>query len=531
MKFTIEKFIKEAEDIANMIPERLGLDLRRGMVVANLIGHATIYKNEGDYDAMAAFAKDIVQVRPDLYEFWWVYGLALHGAGRMPDRDQRPYFDHALASFEKYEEELAKQPPLRDTERNHLDSVEQTRAEIYYEDGRYLAAIEAADAAEKLANPENASLRPHWSRGQSYLEMKLPDRALPYLQKVAESDPDTSEISAKLGDAYWMSGDIESARSLYRSIDKKLAAAGRPPYDWGLRDEILAVLPLERADAPSEAQIYQAIARAFPRHAPARAGQVAASRMFGLIKGKAWTPSLAAFSTLSEEIENVPFTIKFFDKRVHFPRTGELMRSTHWCDDAFERTFACKSYVLITSHAKAGDDMRRVTRVIMKLTAELAKDLKPVGIVWDTAKAFWPVEPFIASRSKDVSDMPPAFQFASQYGATAIAIKHGADAAQPKIGENYCIWYRSEGLKVFGLKEVEARGFAGTPLDGALMMMGLVSYLLSSDAEIKDGETFGHDGPGAAKHKIRIGPSTLVGREESYILELDGLSNVMNAVH
>jgi hypothetical protein len=69
MKVAIEKFIKEAEDIAQMVPEALGADLRRGMVVSNLIGHATIYKNEGDYDAMAAFAKHIVRVRPDLYEF------------------------------------------------------------------------------------------------------------------------------------------------------------------------------------------------------------------------------------------------------------------------------------------------------------------------------------------------------------------------------------------------------------------------------------------------------------------------------
>ena len=90
---------------------------------------------------------------------------------------------------------------------------------------------------------------------------------------------------------------------------------------------------------------------------------------------------------------------------------------------------------------------------------------------------------------------------------------------------------RSEGLKIFGLKEVEARGFRGAPADGALMVFGLVQYLLSSDVDIKDGDTFGHDGPGSAKHKVRIGPSTLVGREESYILALDGVENVMQPIH
>jgi tetratricopeptide (TPR) repeat protein len=531
MNVTIDKFIKDAEEIARTIPEELGADLRRGMVVSNLIGHATIYKNHGDYDAMAAFARDIVQVRPDLYEFWWVYGLALHGAGRMPDRDQRPYFDQALAAFATYEGELAKRGPLTDSDRGHMCSLEQTRAEIHYEDGRYLAAIEAADAAEILADPKKPPLRPYWSRGQSYLDMKLPDRAIPHLQKVVDAGQDMPEILAKLGDAHWTSGDTETARRIYRGIDEKLAKAGRSPYDWGVRDKIMAVLPLQQADPPTEAQVYGAIARAFPDHTPARVGQAAPSRLFGLIKGKAWTPSREAFSALTEEVESVPVSIEFVARRHYFPRTGELIRSVRWCNDAFERTYACKSHVLIVPHVKAGFDVRQVTRVIMRIAAELARDLKPVGIVWDTAKAFFPVEPFIASLGKDVSDIPPAYRFATQYGGTAIAIKLGADVGRPKIGENYSTWYRSEGLKVFGLKEVEARGFAGAPVDGALMMMGLASYLLSTDLEIRDGETFGHDGPGAAKHKVRIGPSTLVGREESYILELDGLSNLMDPVH
>ena len=212
-------------------------------------------------------------------------------------RDPRPYFDEALAAFATYENERAKITPTPSGHDDNLPIVMERRSEIHYEEGRNLAAIEAATAAEATLDEKRSRDNIRWSRGQSYLALKQPELAIVDLEKVSAANLDVPEIAAKLADAHWQSGDVETARRIYGEIDARLAKAGHPPFDPGLRDHIAAILPLERADAPSETAIYAALARAFPAYVPALASAPPPSRMFGLVKGKPWSPSSAPFAS------------------------------------------------------------------------------------------------------------------------------------------------------------------------------------------------------------------------------------------
>ena len=76
------------------------------------------------------------------------------------------------------------------------------------------------------------------------------------------------------------------------------------------------------------------------------------------------------------------------------------------------------------------------------------------------------------------------------------------------------IFCTTEGFGNFGLKNVEARGFAGTLRDLHEFMLAFATYLIEHQAEVKDGDTVG---PGEQKILVKIEKS-LVRESQVYSL-------------
>jgi tetratricopeptide (TPR) repeat protein len=93
-----------------------------------------------------------------------------------------------------------------------------SKADYYVETGKVDEAIEVYNIAASKAGTDQTRIRVHMSLGEIYAKLKRYDKALAEFQSVLTIEPDNDGATIGLGNVYWLSGDLVTARSYYERV-------------------------------------------------------------------------------------------------------------------------------------------------------------------------------------------------------------------------------------------------------------------------------------------------------------------------
>ncbi len=182
-----------------------------------------------------------------------------------------------------------------------------------------------------------------------------------------------------------------------------------------------------------------------------------------------------------------------------------FIRSAWWWPNVEADVARRKAHVII--QLSGTGDPRVDLLQLAKLTAAVIAATNAIGVIWDAADAVWPAQVFLKQIDQPNVEFPVS---------VLVSVKLGRDTQFPHkdgrpnwLGVTY-------GLKAFGIKELEIRGFAGAPSSIVNLLMNIAHYLVQKGDILKHNETLGRSLD--REYQIKIKPSTFYKGQTVYRL-------------
>jgi hypothetical protein len=180
-----------------------------------------------------------------------------------------------------------------------------------------------------------------------------------------------------------------------------------------------------------------------------------------------------------------------------------FIRAAWWWPDVSTAVAKRKAHIIV--NVGSSDDPREDYLTLAKAVAAVMETSPAIGVIWDSADAIWPRDMFMESLDRADTNVPTSL---------FVSVKLGRDTNFPKKDGSAAWLGMTYGLRAFGLKEVEFRGYEGQPSELAALLLRVAAYLLLKGDVIKDGETMGETLE--RQHQFKFEPSTLESGKQVY---------------
>jgi uncharacterized protein DUF4261 len=270
-------------------------------------------------------------------------------------------------------------------------------------------------------------------------------------------------------------GTAACADPAKKSLSKKVKDGGQK----------LAIVMLADQNWPDRAKLTAAINRRLPGGFKAESGNNAhPSTYVGFVDGRF-------------------VTLMFIDALNPLAPNESFIRAAWWWPDVRADLAKRKAHVIVSVRQKG--DERADQLALARLVAAVMETSNAIGVIWDSADAVWPAKLFVSEIDAAKGKLPTMM---------AVSVKLGRDTQFPRPSGKPAVLGMTYGLRAFGLKEVEFRGFDGSSADLAKTLLGVAAYLMEKGDVIKDNDTMGEDLN--RKFVINIVPSTLEAGKDVY---------------
>jgi hypothetical protein len=226
----------------------------------------------------------------------------------------------------------------------------------------------------------------------------------------------------------------------------------------------LAIVMLADQNWPAKAKLMAAIDRRLPGGFKAEAGEDAhPSTYVGFVDGR--------FAALM-----------FIDARNPLASDESFIRAAWWWPNVRADLAKRKAHVVVSVGRKGNERADQLT--LARLVAAVMETSNAIGVIWDSADAVWPAGLFVSEVDGAMGKLPTMM---------VVSVKLGRDTQFPRPDGEPAVLGMTYGLRAFGLKEVEFRGFDGSAAELAKTLMGVADYLMTKGDVIKDNDTIGVD--------------------------------------
>jgi hypothetical protein len=455
---------------------------------------------EKDYGTAWKRVNETIQKYPQAYWFHMKRGELITGMfdAKTPEQEDQIQ-QEALREFTF----VIGNDPNRQSEALRMSLGHRARRYVinsmYEEALRDLAGLEAA--GEKL-NPSFL----FWRAKARLGTLDIPG-ALADLEEVRKAH-DIPPVRYHIGEAKWLQGDVAQGKAeRAAAIQAATAAKSEMPEPTfkPAGPALRAIIMRDTADMPGEAALLAGIRKRFPDLARYTERHPPKGSLFGLAKGKPVAEQPGFVPETAFYIGENLIRIELNRERNVLQRGDECLRSARWCQDPWALAGKRQSHIVLS--VEDATDRMAALQLLLTVTDAVLVAASGFAVVLPTAQALLSPEMFRAQAP----ERPLALLVALKFGRDPVCASGGQPAR----------WYRTQGLEALGYPEAEVRSYAGDPMNAGPLLLGFAHYITTTNAQINDGEVFHHDGPGAAKPIIRIGPSTLVpGRDPVYRLEM-----------
>lgn len=179
-----------------------------------------------------------------------------------------------------------------------------------------------------------------------------------------------------------------------------------------------------------------------------------------------------------------------------------FIKAAWWWPNVQQDVAKRKAHVIV-SIGDTGDPQADHV-ALAKLVASVMESSPAIGVIWDGADAVWPRQMFIQGVDQAADGIPIAL---------FVSVKLGRDT-QFAMNKDVAWLGMTYGLRVFGLKEVEFRGFEGEAPELVSTLLSVASYLVRKGDVIKSTDTFGETLE--RQYWVKIEPSTLEPGKDVY---------------